>query len=450
MKPETSPRRSKTVLSAGERSSAWERIRHLHPGDIVSIVAGLPRNSREAMVHAMTPDTVLWMLRQMNPVVAGRVGTRLGVQLLTFALRQVHPSQALATLRRIPMLRSREVAESLQQPQAATELLAYSLDTAGSLMTAVLPTVDIDEAARERLRAVEEIRDKLTHIYALGEGGSLAGQISIVDLALADSEDTIRSFATSIVATVRIETPVEECARFQRHYNLTQLPVVEGDRLTGVILAESLLSATVEHDTRQMQQVASVAGETVDGALYDSIRTRLPWLTVNLGTTFLAAATVALFESTLTPGGRARRVPARGRGTGRDRRHADADAHRSSDRPWGVGGNRRTAAAGPGGHPRDAAWGLARGPGRGNRSSLEAEPRPGAGVGDIYARQHDDRRLCRGGGATIPATNRPGPGGRLRSASYDGYGRVRLPAVPGHRQGGNQPHTLGQANCFSF
>ena len=30
-----------------------------------------------------------------------------------------------------------------------------------------------------------------------------------------------------------------------------------------------------------------------------SVQTRLPWLTVNLGTTFLAAATVALFESTL-------------------------------------------------------------------------------------------------------------------------------------------------------
>ena len=450
MKPETSPRRSKTVLSAGERSSAWERIRHLHPGDIGSIVAGLPRNSREAMVHAMTPDTVLWMLRQMNPVVAGRVGTRLGVQLLTFALRQVHPSQALATLRRIPMLRSREVAESLQQPQAATELLAYSLDTAGSLMTAVLPTVDIDEAARERLRAVEEIRDKLTHIYALGEGGSLAGQISIVDLALADSEDTIRSFATSIVATVKVETPVEECARLQRHYNLTQLPVVEGDRLTGVILAESLLSATVEHDTRQMQQVASVAGVTVDGALYDSIRTRLPWLTVNLGTTFLAAATVALFESTLTQvivlAAFLPMVAGQGGKGGTQTLTLIVRAIALG----GVGGNRRTAAAGPGGHPRDAAWGLARDPGRSNRSSLEAEPRPGACTGDIYARQHDDRRQCRDGGATVPAPNRPGSGGRLRSASYDGYGRVRLPAVPGHRQGGNQPHTLGQANCSSF
>ena len=76
--------------------------------------------------------------------------------------------------------------------------------------------------------------------------------------------------------------------------------MVDGDRPLGVILAESLLSAAVQQDTRQMLRVASVGGETIDGPLSASIRTRLPWLTVNLATTFLAAATIALFEATLT------------------------------------------------------------------------------------------------------------------------------------------------------
>ncbi len=43
-----------------------------------------------------------------------------------------------------------------------------------------------------------------------------------------------------------------------------------------------------------------MAGESVDGPIGSAIRTRLPWLTVNLATTFLAAATIALFESTPT------------------------------------------------------------------------------------------------------------------------------------------------------
>ena len=294
------------LIRAGRERSAWELIRYLHPADMGNIVAGLPRTSREAMVRVMSPETVAWMLRQMNPVVAGRVGTRLGAQLLTMVYSQVHPSQALAMLRRLPILQSYEVTESLEESLEESlqteEILEHEPDTAGSLMDTELPTVGIDDsvqAARENLRALEEIRHKLTHIYLLGADGELVGQISIVDLALADSSTPIRTIGSSIVANVTVDTPVEECARLQRHYNLTQVPVVEGERLIGVILAESLLSATVEQDTRQMQQVANVAGETVDGPLANSVRTRLPWLTVNLGTTFVAAATVALFESTL-------------------------------------------------------------------------------------------------------------------------------------------------------
>ena len=290
------------LVKAGRESTAWELIRYLHPADMGSVVASLPRGSREAMVRVMSPETVAWMLRQMNPVEAGRVGTRLGVKVLSLVFGQLHPAQALATLRRLPFLRPHKVAESLDQPLEDEGALAHGPDTAGSLMVAELPIVDagaLVQSARQNLGELAETRDKITHVYVL-IGGELAGQVSMVDLALADDATPVRDVASPIVATVTTDTPAEECARLRRHYNLTQLPVVDGPRLTGVILADSLLGVTVEQDTRQMQQVANVAGETVDGPLAGSVRSRLPWLTVNLGTTFLAAAVVALFESTLT------------------------------------------------------------------------------------------------------------------------------------------------------
>ena len=295
--------RVQKLVKAGREHSAWELMRYLHPADIGSIVASLPGASRDTVLRVMSPETVVWMLRQTNPLVAGRVGTRLGVRMLTFALSQVHPNQALNTLRRIPVLRRREVVQALEQPLAAEEVPVHEPGTAGSLMVTDLATVDVDglvEGARENLLALTEVRQRLTHIFVVADGDKLVGQISMVDLALADNATPVREIAGTPIATVGAETPAEECARLRRHYNVTQLPVVDGDRLVGAILPESLLSATVEQDTRQMQKVANVAGETVDGPLHSSVRARLPWLTVNLGTTFLAAATVALFESTLT------------------------------------------------------------------------------------------------------------------------------------------------------
>ena len=291
------------LIEAGEEHTAWERVRHLHPADIGIIVAGLPRTSRDTLLRVMSPETVAWMLRQMNPIEAGRVGTRLGARVLTPVLGQLRPQQAFRTLRRLPTRTARELAALLpRQPEAEAALLEHEPDTAGSLMVGRFPSAAIGggaESARASLRALDEDRRLFTLVFVV-DGDRLAGQIALVDLALADADAAVRALTTPVVATVTVDTPAEECARLQRHYNLTQLPVVDDEaRLIGVVPEESLLSATVEQDTRQMLQVASVAGETVDGPVAASIRTRLPWLTVNLATTFLAAATIALFEPTL-------------------------------------------------------------------------------------------------------------------------------------------------------
>ena len=55
------------MLKAGVRESAWQRLSLLHPADMGGILAGLPTTSRDSLLRLMHPDTVSWMLRQMNP-----------------------------------------------------------------------------------------------------------------------------------------------------------------------------------------------------------------------------------------------------------------------------------------------------------------------------------------------------------------------------------------------
>ena len=290
------------LIRGGDADSAWERIRDLHPADIGSILGGLPRTSREALVRVISPETFAWVLRQMNPIQASRVGTRLGSNMLSFVLGQVNPGVALQTLHRIRVTHAHDVAQALEQPPSAPDVLAHSEGSAGALMSTEVPVVDIDSdvaRARDSLREQEEDRYRFTHVLVVGDGDWLVGQVPIVDIALAENNTPIRSIMSSVLAEVGTDTPADECARLRRHYDITQIPVVEEGRLVGVVLSESLLQATVEQDTRQMLRVGNVSGEAADGPLGRSIRARLPWLTVNLATTFVSAATIALFESTL-------------------------------------------------------------------------------------------------------------------------------------------------------
>lgn len=161
-------RRFHDLIRAGDENTALNLIRHLHPADMGSILAGLPRTSRDTLLRVMSPDTVVWMLRQMNPLEAGRVGTRLGSQVLSFVFRQIHPQQALTTLRRLPFLRSREVADSLEDDLENAEEFDLAPNTAHALMVEQLPTVGIDdlvEGVRNSVRELGELRNKLIYVY---------------------------------------------------------------------------------------------------------------------------------------------------------------------------------------------------------------------------------------------------------------------------------------------
>ena len=114
------------------------------PGGHGIIVVGLPRVSRDTMLRVMSPETVAWMLRQMDPIEAGRVGTRLGARVLPPVLGQLHPQQAFRTLRRLPTRTARELAAMLpRRSEAETALLEHPPDTVGSLVVGRFPSVAI-------------------------------------------------------------------------------------------------------------------------------------------------------------------------------------------------------------------------------------------------------------------------------------------------------------------
>ena len=295
-------REVRNLIKAGEEAIAWERLRSLHPADMGSIIASLPRSSRDSIVRIVEPETLTWMLRQMNPLQAGKVAANLGSQLISGVLDQVNPRNAMQTLLKLRLTQAREVSGNLELEVAEREAFQYAPGTAGALMVPEYPSVSLNETVAEaliNLRDMGSLRYEFSRVYVVDENGGLAGQISVVDLALSLEEARIRDIVGPVAATVTPDTPAAECARLRRHYNIMQLPVAWEGTLIGVIPSEFLLSAVVEEDTRQMLNVGAVSGDSGETSLVSAIRTRLPWLTVNLGTTFLAAATISLFESTL-------------------------------------------------------------------------------------------------------------------------------------------------------
>ena len=102
------------------------------------------------------------------------------------------------------------------------------------------------------------------------------------------------------MVSVTVDTDQEECARIMQRYNVNELPVVDANGvLRGIIMGDDVLDVLKEEATEDMYRLAGVGHEAVFGPLSGAVKSRLPWLGVNLVTAFLAALAIGLFETTI-------------------------------------------------------------------------------------------------------------------------------------------------------
>jgi magnesium transporter len=93
----------------------------------------------------------------------------------------------------------------------------------------------------------------------------------------------------------------EEAARLMSRYDLLALPVVDDDgRLLGVITHDDLVEVLEEEATEDIYRLGGVPDDRpTDAPLGSALRTRLPWLILNLVTAMASATVLSLFESTI-------------------------------------------------------------------------------------------------------------------------------------------------------
>ena len=182
------------------------------------------------------------------------------------------------------------------------DLMAYPPDTAGSLMDPRAMTFRPDMTVEEALARLRATRPDLNYeIFVVDDQARLLGSVRIQDLAVASWTTTIQHLMQTSTPSVLAMALKDEVADLLTQGRLTSLPVLDLEqRLLGVIRHDALVTAAQEEATADMLTMVGASRE--ERALSNvtfAIRKRLPWLEINLGTAFLAAAVVGIFEETI-------------------------------------------------------------------------------------------------------------------------------------------------------
>ncbi|WP_207592564.1 magnesium transporter [Halomontanus rarus] len=192
-------------------------------------------------------------------------------------------------------------------------LLEFSPESAAGMMHLDYVTVERDRSLEEvarRVRRYEDRTDRYPTIFVTDDG-ELLGELPAATLATAEFEgawdadsETVSEYVADHIAetpTVRYDSTETDVLEVFRTNPERSVAVLDDDgSILGVIYAGDLLRVLEEEAGETLYEFTGVAEEesVLDGPLA-KVRSRYKWLIINLGTAFLAAGVVGLFEDTI-------------------------------------------------------------------------------------------------------------------------------------------------------
>ena len=277
----------------------------LHPAELADAIAGIDDEVRDLVLTRLPPVAVAGALDYVESHYRDDLLTGLEPREMARILDFVGDDVAADVVQELPTDVAHQVIALLSERsrRAVGRLIGYGEDTAGGRMTgqrvAVQPNRTIGEVIDFLRRLTPDTRQPF-YVYVTDRGEHLLGVLNLRTLLTADPSTAIRDVMETDILTVNAADDQEEAARVLKRYRLLALPVVDEDRrLLGTVTADDLLEVLEDEATEDMFRMAGVDEEEDLRSIRRSVGYRLPWLSVNLVTAFIAAFVVARFEVTI-------------------------------------------------------------------------------------------------------------------------------------------------------
>lgn len=294
----------RSALERGDLKSAVGLLEALKPADQANVFDDLQPDEQDKLLPRLNPEDSADILEELQDEDAALVAERMQTKNLADILDHMEPDEAADLLGDIkPSLATRAI-QSMKEADEVLPLLEHTDDSAGGLMTAadvILKKEMTVNDAIKHLRAISPDSEQIYYLFVVDDKGVLAGVVNLRDMVVAPKEALIGSIMERDVISVKADTDQEEAVRIVKRYDLLALPVVDnGNRLLGVITYDDSLDILEDEATEDIYRLGGISKEKPgDVSIKDAIRSRLPWLVVNLVMAMVTGAVLSLFENTI-------------------------------------------------------------------------------------------------------------------------------------------------------
>jgi magnesium transporter len=293
------------LVRKGELGLFSRRAHDFEPADLAEVLTALDEKERVSAVQALPPELSSQALAEMpEEAHAGETLAALDPDLAAEIVEELDDDDAADILGELDPTRQEQILSAVEDRTEVDQLLRYDEETAGGRMTTHMVTVPDTATTEQALEAIrrqaEEVED-FYQVFVVDASRRLVGILPFKDLVISKPDRPVRDFMADADIFVTPDLDQEEVARLMARYNLPSVPVVNDQgQLLGRVTFDDVIDVVEAETTEDLLQFGGVpADEDLAAGWQTAVRSRLPWLSINLLTAFLAGGVVFLFQHTI-------------------------------------------------------------------------------------------------------------------------------------------------------
>ena len=276
-------------------------LEDLHPADVADLMGFLTAEHRGVVVLWLPPDLLAETLPELDDGIREEVLEQVAPGTLAEALQELDSDDAAAVVEDLEDDQREKVLAAMPATERAAieNSLGYAEDTAGRLMQREVMAAPLFWSVGDTIDHVRAQGDDLPElffdIYVVDPHNKPVGGIPISGLLRA-ARTVKLSDLMEPVNGIAADTDQEEVAYIFEKYHLISAPVVDSaGRLVGQITVDDIVNIIQEENREDILRLAGVSDESRGAGVFGVVRSRIPWLVVNLGTALFASSVIGAF-----------------------------------------------------------------------------------------------------------------------------------------------------------
>ncbi len=293
------------AVEAGDAESARALVEPLHPADIADLFELTPREDRASLAHAVSDLLDGDVFAEMNDYVREDLIDALTPTEVADLASELDTDDAVAIIEDMDEDEQRAVLRALDPDDRAAieEALSYPEESAGRLMQRELIAVPehwtVGDAI-DYLRGHEELTTDFWEIFVVDPAHKPIGTCQLSWMLRTPRGIAMADVMKREQTLIPVDMDQEEVAlRFQKYALISAAVVDNGGRLVGMITVDDIVHIISEEAGEDTLRLAGAGDGDINEPIRLTVRTRMTWLIVNLGTAMIASSIVGLFQGTI-------------------------------------------------------------------------------------------------------------------------------------------------------